>query len=236
MHELADADDGEIIKQVQVRYSGVPQSCGWGCWVLLLHADAPGGCAQEYYVDYWALDKTLVSLELEHNACCFLPQSWESQARRPSTRQVRRTRRAATDSACAGNSARIRPHRGWHRHIAPDAKEATCHPLLEDVRLTTPASHSRANTAARRSSDTAQRIAQDVKRLAYEQESALFDFRGDGATLLLIVDRLDDPVTPLLSQWTYQARGLLPSTGCPLSQLAPRRPWCMSCSQSRTTE
>jgi vacuolar protein sorting-associated protein 45 len=37
------------------------------------------------------------------------------------------------------------------------------------------------------------------------QESALFDFRrGDGALLLLIVDRLDDPVTPLLSQWTYQ--------------------------------
>lgn len=42
--------------------------------------------------------------------------------------------------------------------------------------------------------------------MAYEQESALFDFRrGDGPTLLLIVDRLDDPVTPLLSQWTYQA-------------------------------
>jgi len=59
-----------------------------------------------------------------------------------------------------------------------------------------------------RRSETAQRIAQDVKRLAYEQESALFDFRrGDGATLLLVLDRLDDPVTPLLSQWTYQASG-----------------------------
>lgn len=33
----------------------------------------------------------------------------------------------------------------------------------------------------------------------------MFDFRrGDGALLLLIIDRLDDPVTPLLSQWTYQ--------------------------------
>jgi len=54
-------------------------------------------------------------------------------------------------------------------------------------------------------SDTAQRIAQSVKRLAYEQEAALFDFRrGDGATLLLVLDRVDDPVTPLLSQWTYQ--------------------------------
>lgn len=56
-------------------------------------------------------------------------------------------------------------------------------------------------------SDTAQRIAQSVKRLAYEQEAALFDFRrGDGATLLLVIDRMDDPVTPLLSQWTYQVR------------------------------
>ena len=35
----------------------------------------------------------------------------------------------------------------------------------------------------------------------------MFDFRrGDGAMLLLVVDRLDDPVTPLLSQWTYQVR------------------------------
>lgn len=42
------------------------------------------------------------------------------------------------------------------------------------------------------------------------QEAALFDFRrGDGAMLLLVVDRLDDPVTPLLSQWTYQVRHLL---------------------------
>ena len=36
--------------------------------------------------------------------------------------------------------------------------------------------------------------------------SGLFDFRrGDGTLLLLVVDRLDDPVTPLLAQWTYQA-------------------------------
>lgn len=29
--------------------------------------------------------------------------------------------------------------------------------------------------------------------------------RGTGGTLLLVLDRRDDPVTPLLSQWTYQA-------------------------------
>jgi hypothetical protein len=40
--------------------------------------------------------------------------------------------------------------------------------------------------------------------LARERE--LFNFgRGDGVPLLLLVDRREDPVTPLLMQWTYQA-------------------------------
>ena len=35
---------------------------------------------------------------------------------------------------------------------------------------------------------------------------SLFDFRRtDAAPVLLILDRRNDPVTPLLSQWTYQA-------------------------------
>jgi len=51
-----------------------------------------------------------------------------------------------------------------------------------------------------------------VKKLATEvryhmtQEDQLFDFRKtDTSPILLIVDRRDDPVTPLLTQWTYQA-------------------------------
>ncbi|KAF2490437.1 vacuolar protein sorting-associated protein 45 [Lophium mytilinum] len=50
------------------------------------------------------------------------------------------------------------------------------------------------------------------KKLATEvryhmtQEEQLFDFRKtDTPPILLIVDRRDDPVTPLLTQWTYQA-------------------------------
>ncbi|KAF5199472.1 Vacuolar protein sorting-associated protein 45-like protein [Thalictrum thalictroides] len=40
----------------------------------------------------------------------------------------------------------------------------------------------------------------------YERESGLFDFRRtEVSPLLLVVDRRDDPVTPLLNQWTYQA-------------------------------
>jgi vacuolar protein sorting-associated protein 45 len=51
-----------------------------------------------------------------------------------------------------------------------------------------------------------------TKKLATEvryrmtQEEQLFDFRKpDTPPILLIVDRRDDPVTPLLTQWTYQA-------------------------------
>jgi len=57
-----------------------------------------------------------------------------------------------------------------------------------------------------RSSEIAQRLAQDSAKLMYEQESGLFDFRRtEVAPLLLVIDRRDDPVTPLLNQWTYQA-------------------------------
>ncbi|KAK4747650.1 hypothetical protein SAY87_014236 [Trapa incisa] len=57
-----------------------------------------------------------------------------------------------------------------------------------------------------RTSDIAKRIAHEVSKLMYQQESGLFDFRRtEVSPLLLIVDRRDDPVTPLLNQWTYQA-------------------------------
>ncbi|KAL4596920.1 hypothetical protein ACB092_12G198800 [Castanea dentata] len=43
-------------------------------------------------------------------------------------------------------------------------------------------------------------------KLMYQQESGLFDFRRmEVSPLLLVIDRRDDPVTPLLNQWTYQA-------------------------------
>ena len=37
----------------------------------------------------------------------------------------------------------------------------------------------------------------------YQQESGLFAFRRS-ETLLLVLDRREDAVTPLLNQWTYQ--------------------------------
>ncbi|KAF7185677.1 Vacuolar protein sorting-associated protein 45 [Pseudocercospora fuligena] len=43
-------------------------------------------------------------------------------------------------------------------------------------------------------------------RYAITQEEQLFDFRKpDTPPILLLIDRREDPVTPLLTQWTYQA-------------------------------
>ncbi|KAI4318614.1 hypothetical protein MLD38_032293 [Melastoma candidum] len=57
-----------------------------------------------------------------------------------------------------------------------------------------------------RTSDICKRIAQESSKLMYQQESGLFDFRrAEVSPLLLVLDRRDDPVTPLLNQWTYQA-------------------------------
>ena len=43
-------------------------------------------------------------------------------------------------------------------------------------------------------------------RYAMTQEEQLFDFRKpDTPPILLLVDRREDPITPLLTQWTYQA-------------------------------
>lgn len=54
--------------------------------------------------------------------------------------------------------------------------------------------------------------AQQLAKECYDKiakENTLFDFRsqenGVPPPLLLILDRKDDPVTPLLNQWTYQA-------------------------------
>lgn len=51
----------------------------------------------------------------------------------------------------------------------------------------------------------AKKLASEV-RYQMTQEDQLFEFRkADTPPILLIIDRRDDPVTPLLTQWTYQA-------------------------------
>ncbi|THG93099.1 hypothetical protein EW026_g8037 [Hermanssonia centrifuga] len=56
-----------------------------------------------------------------------------------------------------------------------------------------------------KSSPMAKKLGVEIQH-RIQQESSLFDFRGTQVPpLLLILDRRNDPVTPLLSQWTYQA-------------------------------
>lgn len=55
------------------------------------------------------------------------------------------------------------------------------------------------------SSDLSKRLAESVKQII-TKEYELFDFRKtEVPPLLLILDRSDDAITPLLNQWTYQA-------------------------------
>lgn len=51
----------------------------------------------------------------------------------------------------------------------------------------------------------AKKLATEIK-YQMTQEDQLFDFRKtDTPPILLLLDRRDDPITPLLTQWTYQA-------------------------------
>ncbi|KAJ9523026.1 hypothetical protein QJQ45_023807 [Haematococcus lacustris] len=56
-----------------------------------------------------------------------------------------------------------------------------------------------------RNSEQASRLADSLYNLTYKQQYQLFDFGARGTPVLLILDRRDDPVTPLLTQWSYQA-------------------------------
>jgi vacuolar protein sorting-associated protein 45 len=58
-----------------------------------------------------------------------------------------------------------------------------------------------------RGSEVCQKLAESLAHLTGSEERELFDFgrrAGEAAPLMLILDRRDDPVTPLLLQWTFQ--------------------------------
>ncbi|XP_043277954.1 vacuolar protein sorting-associated protein 45 [Venturia canescens] len=54
------------------------------------------------------------------------------------------------------------------------------------------------------SSKMAKRLAETIREVL-TKESNSFKFRQETDPILIILDRRDDPVTPLLNQWTYQA-------------------------------
>eukprot|EP00339_Tiarina_fusa_P000965 CAMPEP_0117048520 /NCGR_PEP_ID=MMETSP0472-20121206/33537_1 /TAXON_ID=693140 ORGANISM="Tiarina fusus, Strain LIS" /NCGR_SAMPLE_ID=MMETSP0472 /ASSEMBLY_ACC=CAM_ASM_000603 /LENGTH=554 /DNA_ID=CAMNT_0004761645 /DNA_START=16 /DNA_END=1680 /DNA_ORIENTATION=+ len=59
-----------------------------------------------------------------------------------------------------------------------------------------------------KSSEAAHRTAKElIRRMSTKEDRTLFNFgrKAGGVPVLLIIDRRSDPVTPLLTQWTYQA-------------------------------
>ncbi|XP_058103232.1 vacuolar protein sorting-associated protein 45 homolog [Magnolia sinica] len=90
--------------------------------------------------------------------------------------------------------------------VDPSSSQNFCDRVVDGIAAVFLAMKRRPVIRYQRTSDIAKRIAQEAAKLMYEQESGLFDFRRtEISPLLLVVDRRDDPVTPLLNQWTYQA-------------------------------
>eukprot|EP01101_Sappina_pedata_P012209 TRINITY_DN8349_c0_g1_i1.p1 TRINITY_DN8349_c0_g1~~TRINITY_DN8349_c0_g1_i1.p1 ORF type:complete len:576 (-),score=250.29 TRINITY_DN8349_c0_g1_i1:33-1727(-) len=58
-----------------------------------------------------------------------------------------------------------------------------------------------------KNSEMCQRISRELtRRITGSQDKSLFEFRkSETSPVLLVIDRCNDPVTPLLAQWTYQA-------------------------------
>ncbi|KAK7068417.1 vacuolar protein sorting-associated protein 45 [Halocaridina rubra] len=54
-------------------------------------------------------------------------------------------------------------------------------------------------------SEMARSLAENIRQTILKEGSLYSNIGAEGSMLLLIVDRRDDPVTPLLQQWTYEA-------------------------------
>lgn len=95
-------------------------------------------------------------------------------------------------------------HRLWSS--SPDAwNQDALHRSTEGVMALLLALKKKPLIRYQKNSLMAKKLATEV-RYHMTQEDQLFDFRKtDTPPILLIVDRRDDPVTPLLTQWTYQA-------------------------------
>uniref|UniRef100_A0A914VM30 Uncharacterized protein n=1 Tax=Plectus sambesii TaxID=2011161 RepID=A0A914VM30_9BILA len=74
-----------------------------------------------------------------------------------------------------------------------------------DVKVLAEADEQETTIRYQNSSEAAKRVADGIKQLL-TKESGLFEFRRtEVQPLLLILDRREDAITPLLNQWTYQA-------------------------------
>eukprot|EP00051_Salpingoeca_urceolata_P002056 m.46588 g.46588 ORF g.46588 m.46588 type:complete len:581 (-) comp11870_c0_seq2:255-1997(-) len=93
---------------------------------------------------------------------------------------------------CIGESSNT-----WRRSAFEAANQGLCSVLLS-LKKRPVIRYAAASTMCKR-------LAEEVS-YTIQKEPTLFDFRQqDVPPLLMVLDRRDDPITPLLNQWTYQA-------------------------------
>eukprot|EP00891_Asterochloris_glomerata_P009321 jgi/Astpho2/9321/fgenesh1_pm.00142_%23_3_t len=88
-----------------------------------------------------------------------------------------------------------------------DATEAVAR-MTEGLASLTLSMRRRFSIRFQRGSEMCEKLAQSLHHLTTVEERELFDFgarSAEAAPVVLLLDRRDDPVTPLLLQWTYQA-------------------------------
>ncbi|TMW67452.1 hypothetical protein Poli38472_011072 [Pythium oligandrum] len=137
---------------------------------------------QEYYADYLAVNDTLFHLNLRGT----VGMSIKGGAAVPP---------AATAGVVTSSSA------------AMTARSAQLFSRSVDGLLSVLLSlKKRPAIRYQKGSEIAEKLAREVSARMQLEQDGLFDFRRpEVMPLLYVLDRRDDPVTPLLSQWTYQA-------------------------------
>lgn len=153
---------------------------------------------QEYYGDYQAVDPYHFTLNAKTNYAAYLPLSSESSGVQQLCARSVEAITAVFLSLKKRPLIRYQKTSDISRKIAQDAGVGPS--ALEDLRVV----------------EWGLILACSCfreQKVMYEEEKPLFDFRRtDSAPLLLVIDRRDDPVSPLLNQWTYQV--LPPSLPC----------------------
>lgn len=142
---------------------------------------------QEFYGDYYAVNSDLFSLDLGKRWALLLPAV--PCARRTLARLV---------PLCSVSLSS--PRSTWN-HLT----EATFERAVQGVVSCLLSLKMKPFLRYQATSEVCQLFSRRVSEVL-TSERELFQFgRAEGSTLLLVLDRREDPVTPLLSQWTYQA-------------------------------
>ncbi|CEQ43044.1 SPOSA6832_04937, partial [Sporobolomyces salmonicolor] len=168
IERLAEADEHELVREVQVRLASF--AVGPGTSQI-----NPLFCLQEYFCDYSPLTSSHFSLSL-------LPTPLHPS---PTQRAI----------ALYGDSPST---------FSPTSPAFARH--LEGLTAVLLSLKKRPIIRYERMSPMARRLGQELVYQMNTGQPELWDFRKTAtAPLLLILDRRNDPVTPLLAQWTYQA-------------------------------